>query len=173
VGLTVAAIPSAQEEAIYSILLIGGLAVFALAMWWDVSDRERRTRRSDVAFWLHLAAAPLIAHPVFHMLGVFNENITLEIAGIVLALYLVFAFVALAVDRRALLVSSLAYVLYAMYSLFHTAGAVELAWAFTALVIGSALLTLSAFWHPMRGMVVGTLGRLSDKLPPVGTMATA
>jgi hypothetical protein len=172
VALTLAAIPAAKD-AIYPILLAGGLAVFALAMWWDMSDRERRTRRSDVAFWLHLAAAPLIAHPVFHMLGVFNENITLNTAGIVLVLYLAFAFVALAVDRRALLVSSLAYVLYAMYSLFVTAGAVELAWAFTALVIGSALLTLSAFWHPMRRMVVGTLGGLSEKLPPVGAMATA
>jgi hypothetical protein len=172
VALTLAAIPAAKD-AIYPILLAGGLAVFALAMWWDMSDRERRTRRSDVAFWLHLAAAPLIAHPVFHMLGVFNETITLDIAGIVLVLYLAFAFVALAVDRRALLVSSLAYVLYAMYSLFVTAGAVELAWAFTALVIGSALLTLSAFWHPMRRLVVGTLGGLSEKLPPVGAMATA
>lgn len=142
-------------------------------MWWDVSDRERRTRRSDVAFWLHLAAAPLIAHPVFHMLGVFNESITLNLAAIVLALYLVFAFVALAVDRRALLVSSLAYVLYAMYVLFYRAGAVELAWAFTALAIGSTLLTLSAFWHPMRRLVVGTLGNLSERLPPVGSMSAA
>ena len=172
VAMTLAVIPAAKD-AIYPILLISGVAVFALAMWWDMSDRERRTRRSDVAFWLHLAAAPLIAHPVFHMLGVFNEYITLGVAAIVLVLYLVFAFVALAVDRRALLVSSLAYVLYAMYSVFHTAGAVELAWAFTGLVIGSALLTLSAFWHPMRRLVVGTLGDLSERLPPVGTMAHA
>ncbi|MEO7169847.1 MAG: hypothetical protein ABIY39_05690 [Sphingomonas sp.] len=172
VALTVAAIPAAKD-AIYPILFAGGLAVFALAMWWDVSDRERRTRRSDVAFWLHLAAAPLIAHPVFHMLGVFNESITLNLAAIVLALYLVFAFVALAVDRRALLVSSLAYVLYAMYVLFYRAGAVELAWAFTALAIGSTLLTLSAFWHPMRRLVVGTLGNLSERLPPVGSMSAA
>jgi hypothetical protein len=172
VAVTLAAIPAAKDS-IYPILLVGGVAVFALAMWWDMSDRERRTRRSDVAFWLHLAAAPLIAHPVFQMLGVFNENITLDTAAIVLVLYLVFAFVALAVDRRALLVSSLAYVLFAMYSLFHTAGAVELAWAFTALVIGSALLTLSAFWHPMRRMVVGLLGGLGERLPPVGAMVTA
>ncbi|MES1975795.1 MAG: hypothetical protein V4472_25335 [Pseudomonadota bacterium] len=172
VAVTLAAIPAAKD-AIYPILFVSGLAVFALAMWWDMSDRERRTRRADVAFWLHLAAAPLIAHPVFQMLGVFNENITLDTAAIVLALYLVFAFVALAVDRRALLVSSLAYVLFAMYSLFHTAGAVELAWAFTALVIGSALLTLSAFWHPMREMVVGMLGSVGQRLPPVGSMVPA
>jgi hypothetical protein len=172
VSLTVAAAPVAKDH-IYPILLVGGVLVFALAMWWDMSDRERRTRRSDVAFWLHLAAAPLIAHPIFNMLGIFGQDIGVATALIVFALYLVFGFVALAVDRRALLVSSLVYVLYAMYSLFHSVGAVELAWAFTALAIGSALLTLSAFWHPMRRIAVSTLGNLGDRLPPVGTLVPA
>ncbi|WP_353203491.1 hypothetical protein [Sphingomonas sp.] len=169
IGLVMAAIPTAKD-AIYPMLLVCGVAVFALAMRWDVSDRERRTRRADVAFWLHLAAAPMIAHPVFHMLGVFGGDIGIGTALIVLGLYLAFAFVALAVDRRALLVSSLVYVLYAMYALFQNAGAVELAWAFTALVIGSALLTLSAFWPVMRRIVVGLLGSLGERLPPVGQM---
>ena len=73
----------------------------------------------------------------------------------------------LAIDRRALLVSSLAYVLWALYSLFTRAGAVELGGALTALVIGSALLTLSAFWQPMRRRVVGMLGGVAERLPPV------
>ncbi len=77
-----------------------------------------------------------------------------------------FAFVALAVDRRALLVSSLIYVLWAMYALFQATGAVELAAALTALVIGSALLLLSAFWQPVRRRVVGLLGGLEERLPP-------
>ena len=34
-----------------------GLAVIALAMRWDATDTLRQTRRSDVAFWLHLLAA--------------------------------------------------------------------------------------------------------------------
>ncbi|RYD45929.1 MAG: hypothetical protein EOP60_19885, partial [Sphingomonadales bacterium] len=85
----------------------------------------------------------------------------------VLLLYIGFAGIALAVDRRALLVSSLAYVLYAMYALFQTAGAVELGAALTALVIGSALLTLSAFWQPMRRLAVSPLGGLAHRLPPV------
>ena len=172
IGLVMATIPTAKD-AIYPLLLVCGIAVFALAMRWDVSDRERRTRRSDVAFWLHLAAAPMIAHPVFHMLGVFGGDIGIGTALIVLGLYLAFAFVALAVDRRALLVSSLVYVLYAMYALFQNAGAVELAWAFTALVIGSALLTLSAFWPAMRRVVVGLLGSVGERLPPVGQMVAA
>ncbi len=166
VALTLAAWPAA-ETMIYPILLGAGLIVFAVAMLWDGSDRERRTRRADVAFWLHLAAAPLIAHPVFHMLGVFDGQISAGMAAIVLALYVGFAFVALAVDRRALLVSSLIYVLYAMYALFTQAGAVELGAAFTALVIGSALLMLSAFWQPARRIVVGALGGIGERLPPV------
>lgn len=172
VALAFSAMPLPQET-VYPILLVCGVAVFVLAMWWDMSDRERRTRRADVAFWLHLAAAPLIAHPVFHLLGIFTADIGIATAIVVLALYLAFAFVALAVDRRALLVSSLVYVLYAMYALFQTAGAVELAWAFTAFAIGSALLTLSAFWHPIRRRVVGLLGGIADRLPPTGTVVAA
>jgi hypothetical protein len=161
------------KQSIYPVLLIAGIAIFALAMRWDMTDRERTTRRADVAFWLHLAAAPLIAHPIFQMLGVFDANVGIGTAVIVIALYLLFAFVALAVDRRALLVSSLVYVLYAMFAVFRSAGAVELSSAFTALVIGSALLTLSAFWHPMRRLVVGTLGTLQNRLPPVQTLQPA
>jgi hypothetical protein len=172
IALTLAAVPAAKD-AIYPITLTGGVLVFALAMWWDMSDKERRTRRADVAFWLHLAAAPLIAHPIFQMLGVFNADVDAAKAVIVLGLYLVFAFVALAVDRRALLVSSLVYVLYAMYALFKSAGAVELSAALTAFVIGSALLVLSVFWHQMRSVVVGLLGGLRDRLPPVQTLVPA
>lgn len=172
VGAIMIFIPSTRD-AINPILLAAGLLVFALAMRWDISDLQRRTRRSDVAFWLHLAAAPLIAHPVFHMLGVFDGEISVPMAGVVLVLYVAFACVALAVDRRALLVSSLVYVLWAMYALFEKSGAVELAAALTALVIGSALLTLSAFWQPMRRSVVGMLGGLETRLPPTQTVAVA
>lgn len=166
IALMMIAFPAAHDWAM-PIVLAGGVLMFLFAMRWDMSDRERKTRRADVAFWLHLAAAPMIAHPIFQMLGVFDGAVQPGIAAIVLLLYVGFAIVALAVDRRALLVSSLAYVLYAMYALLQTAGAVELGAALTALVIGSALLTLSAFWQPMRRLVVGPLGGLGDRLPPV------
>jgi len=170
VSLVIAILPAARQ-AVWPMLLVAGLGVFVVAMRWDLSDPERRTRRADVAFWLHLAAAPMIAHSVFQVLGVFGGEVTLATALIVLVLYLAFAFLALAIDRRALLVSGLAYVLYAMYALFRSAGAVELSAAFTALVIGSALLTLSAFWQPMRRLVMGTLGQVGQRLPPVALPA--
>src|SRR3546814_5735312 len=104
--------------------LVTGVQTCALPIW-DMSDPTRETRRADIAFWLHLAAAPLIAHPVFQMLGVLDADVGIDTAIVVVALYLVFAFVALAVDRRALLVSSLAYVLVALYAVIRSAGAVR------------------------------------------------
>lgn len=143
-----------------------GLAVFAFAMWWDMSDPRRETRRSDVAFWLHLLAAPLIVHPVFTAIGVTTGAITLGGAVLVIALYIALAGVALAIDRRALMVSSLVYVLWALNSLFDRFGAVETNVALAALVIGSALLLLSAFWHNARALVMRPLPEgLRLKLP--------
>ena len=119
--------------------------------------RRRETRRSDVAFWLHLLAAPLIVHPVFELLGLTRGAATTLDAVLVIGLYIGLGLVALAIDRRALLVSALAYVLFALNSLFQTYGAVELSVALTALVIGSALLLLSAFWASARRAVVTPL----------------
>ncbi|KMS57468.1 hypothetical protein [Sphingobium cupriresistens] len=166
VSLVMAAMPGSMTLP-FTLLLVAGLAIFALAMWWDMSDRARTTRRSDVAFWLHLAAAPMIAHSLFYLLGVLKgDEISAGRAALVIALYVAFGLVALAIDRRALLVSSLAYVLFALYGLFRQAGAVEMSWALTALVIGSALLLLSALWHHARALIVGGLPpRLSERLP--------
>ncbi len=140
------------------LLFLAGLGVFALAMRWDASDRQRLTRRSDVAFWLHLAAAPLIVHPAFAALGVLSgagPGVPQAVAAV--AVYAVLAVVALAVDRRALLVSALAYVLYAMAALLRAVGTPSASAALTALVIGAALLLLSALWHRTRVALVGRL----------------
>ncbi|MGB3470961.1 MAG: hypothetical protein WBA51_09095 [Erythrobacter sp.] len=169
VSLIVAAIgpDTVSSSVILSLVFCAGIAVFAFAMRWDISDRERITRRSDVAFWLHLTAAPAIAHPVFALIGVTDgNNIGMGAAFGVIAVYIAFGLIALAIDRRALLVSALAYVLFALTFLFREFGAVELNFALTALVIGSALLSLSAFWQPIRAGVVGALPEgLRDMLP--------
>ena len=162
------------EPILLPLIFICGLAIFAFAMRWDMSDPKRETRRSDVAFWLHLLAAPMIAHPLFNWLGVTEgENIGAISALGVLAIYILMGMVALAVDRRALLVSALAYVLLAMTWLFREFGMVELNVALTGLVIGSALLALSAFWTPIRTALVHRLpGEIQSRLPQ-GAMALA
>lgn len=162
----------AIDEIVMPIILAAGLAIFAFAMRWDMSDRERTTRRSDVAFWLHLLAAPMIVHPIFVMLGLTEGDASAGVAGVVLAIYLMLGAVALIIDRRALMVSALAYVLAAMGSLFREFGAVSLNVAITALVIGSALLLLSAFWHDVRARLVQMLpDSLKAKLPVTQTIS--
>ena len=154
------------EQIILGFVLVLGIGVFLFAMRWDSSDQARVTRRSDVAFWLHLLAAPMIVHPVFTLLGLNDGTATIGEGFVVIALYVALGITALAIDRRALLVSALAYVLYALSELFKQVGAVELNVALTALVIGSALLMLSAFWHQARSVVVRRLpDALQSKLP--------
>lgn len=146
--------------------LVLGVGVFLFAMWWDGSDRERITRRSDVAFWLHLLAAPMIVHPIFTLLGLNDGNASVGEGLVVVGLYILMGVTALAIDRRALLVSALAYVLWAFADLFKRFGAVELNVALTALIIGSALLLLSAYWHQSRAAVVRPLpDSLKVRLP--------
>lgn len=163
VGVAMALIASAVGDvpALENIMLVSalvlGLGVFLFAMWWDSSDRARETRRSDVAFWLHLLSAPLIVHPIFSLLGLTDGDATIGEALIVLGVYVLLGITALAIDRRALLVSALAYVLFALISLFREFGAVELNIALAAFVIGSGLLLLSAFWHGVRRSVVRPL----------------
>ncbi len=140
-----------------SISLVAGIAVFIAAMRWDASDPARQTRNSDVAFWLHLLAAPLLVHPVFTGLGVLSSTPNAYQAAGVLAVYVLIALVSLAIDRRAMMVSSLGYVLFALGALLKTYGAIGMGFAVTALVVGSALLLLSAFWQRSRQVVVGAL----------------
>ncbi len=154
VGMLLAITNGGIADYLNPILFVGGLAVFALAMRWDISDTVRETRRSDVAFWLHLLAAPLIVHPIFAEIGVLDGTLGIGGAVLVIALYIAMAGIALAIDRRALMVSSLVYVLWALNGLFDRFGVVETNIALAALIIGSALLLLSAFWHNARGLVV-------------------
>jgi hypothetical protein len=147
------------------LLFVCGLLVFGWALRWDASDRERRTRRADVAFWLHLLAAPMLVHPVFTALGASggrfdpaaDGSVDAWRAAAVLALYLGIALVSLWIDRRALMVSALGYVLYAFNALLQQHGFVSLGFAITAGVVGCALLVLSAFWQRSRAATLAWL----------------
>jgi hypothetical protein len=109
-------VPQPQAVADTIFFLLCGLGVFAAAMSFDISDRERLTRRADCAFWLHLLAAPLIMHsaislaarPLASSIGR-GLAMSSPVALAVIAIVTVLAVVALLIDRRALLVSGLTY----------------------------------------------------------------
>lgn len=139
------------------ILFFFGLGAFMFAMYWDSSDTKRTTGRSDVAFWLHLLSAPLIIHPVFSSLGILDGNESLINMAVVIVVYLLITTLSIAVDRRAFMVSSLVYVLYAISSIIKSYGGVGYSFTLTGVLMGGALLFLSAFWHPVRAHLVSNL----------------
>ena len=133
-----------------AIVFIAGIISFGFAMYWDSSDRTRTTGRSDIAFWLHLLAAPLIVHPVFTVLrGLSNDQEMLAII-IIVSLYLLLTSISLIIDRRAFMVSSLIYVLYALNQLFDTYGLANNSFAIAGVIIGFSLLLLSGYWAKVR-----------------------
>ncbi len=153
------------------LVLAGGLAIFAYAMRWDMEDRERKTRKSDVAFWLHLAASPMIVHPIFVLMGItigMNDQSAGLMAVFAIVIYALLAVVALIVDRRAILVSALAYVLAAAIYLAKQLGSTGMGFAYAIIIIGASLLMLSAFWQVMRRKIMPYLPEsVREKMPVV------
>jgi hypothetical protein len=169
IGVLVSSIMSISSDAkewLEVLFFICGIAAFLFAMYWDASDRDRVTRRSDVAFWLHLLSAPLIIHPVFSNLGVLEGNESMGSMAVIMGLYLLMTFISVAIDRRAFMVSSLMYVIYAISALLKAYGAVGNSFSVTGVFIGAALLLLSAFWHSTRAHVVAMLPHSVQKYLP-------
>src|SRR6516165_3968750 len=166
IAVLVAAIPGLQPHWPW-LVFAAGCAIFALALRWDMTDLARTTRRSDVAFWLHLLAAPMLVHPLFYLLGLLQGGAPGEgRAVLAILIYLALGFVALLVDRRALLVSALGYVMFALSSVLKASGVIGQDLAYTALVAGAALLLLSAFWHRARQIVLLAIpAGLRQRLP--------
>ena len=145
-----AAAPGLVRPHVTALIFVLGLAIFVLAMRFDMSDKARVTRRTDVAFWLHLAAAPMIVHPLFAGIGADFEQVSFGQAVAVLGAFLVLGVVAVIIDRRAILVSGLVYAGIACATLLKIAGASDLMLPTTLLVLGAFILLLSAGWQPLR-----------------------
>jgi len=141
-----------------------GLAVFVLAMRFDSADRERKTRRTDIAFWLHALAAPMVVHPV--MQNIMQGETTGAVAAVLtLLVFAVLSVVALTVDRRAMLVSSLLYLGYAIYSVL-SAGHALPSTSFVVLLVGAVVLGLSLAWRPLRAALLRLLPvAISSRVP--------
>lgn len=153
VAIVVSMYPDARTW-LLPMLFMGGMFTFAIAMYWDASDRSRQTRKSDVAFWLHLVSAPMIVHPIFSSLGILQGVESFYSSLVVVALYIGLAMISIAVDRRAIMVSALVYVIYAFASLLENYGMISYSFAITGICIGASLLLLSAFWQSSRRAVL-------------------
>ncbi len=162
-------VPGIGLTAIDLVLLACGLAVFALAMRFDVSDPERLTRRTDIAFWLHLLAAPLIVHPLIRgLLHGLDLKITTGAAVGILWIFVGLGIVAVVIDRRAILVSGLVYAGIACNALIRASGLATQSYLIPTvlLALGAFILLISAGWQPLRRVLLRRLPRpLAARLP--------
>jgi hypothetical protein len=137
-----------------ALVLVCGIGVFIAAMCFDSSDPERATRRTDIAFWLHLLAAPLIVHPVVSYFLKNGGGVETSGAAAILIVFLIFALAAIAIDRRAILVSGLTYAGIAFGSLLRQTGVSDMTIPATLLALGVFVLILSAGWQWLRRVVL-------------------
>ena len=169
VSIVVGLALNVDETGLNAVLFACGLGVFALAMRFDVSDPERLTRRTDIAFWLHLLAAPLIVHPLIrgflHGLG---DRMTSEAAVGILGVFVALGIVAVVIDRRAILVSGLVYAGVAAGTLIKASTAVPNGYRVPGvlLALGAFILLVSAGWQPLRRAILRRLPLpLARRLP--------
>ena len=163
------------------LLLLSGLAFFVVAIIYDTHDTDRKTRFADNAFWLHFTAAPLILHGIMaYTLTIKNKTAmagfikfpTLDSGDAIIMLLIVafMALVGLAINRRALLVSSLGYAAFAMAMLIKQTGlGFGSAIAFAFLLLGVIIVFLGAGWHGARGALLKVLpssGVFAKVFPP-------
>ena len=138
-----------------------GLACFAIAMRFDMSDPHRVSTRSTTGFWLHVMAAPAIVNTIALRLLDLGPGGQL----LLLAVLLILAVVAIVIDRRSFLVSGAGYAVWLIFTLFDGS-------ALVIVFLGLGLVLLGAQWERLRGAIMRSLPEFSgkDRLPPYGSL---
>ena len=158
-------------------LFLSGIVIFSIALVYDMRDKHRTTRFADNAFWLHFLAAPLIIHGLAlqtvslkkDVLFGFVPMVSLDRgdAAIVMVIVAIITVIGLAINRRALIVSSLGYAAFAMGFLFDGTGmGIGTVVAVTFLLLGGAIIFLGAGWHTARNGLLKVLPKLPIFPPP-------
>ena len=139
------------------ITLVLGLLVFAAAMAFDMSDPHRVTRRSANGFWLHVVAAPALVNTL--ALTLLDRNAHWALLGVML----IFALVAIVIDRRSFLIAAIGYIVALASTVFDGETT-----ALTVLILGIILLLLGAFWEKFRARLLRLMPRFVPlhRLPP-------
>jgi len=157
--------PDLLTDATGAVLMVCGGIIFIIALFYDSKDQHRTTRFSDNAFWLHFLAAPLIIHglaigaiqgKVEKLFGIIPMiTISQSEAIIILIMVGVITLVGLAINRRALIVSSLGYagfaIIYLIQGMGLGAGGIAVA---TLVMLGLAVVLLGTVWHEIRNPII-------------------
>lgn len=155
---------------------IAAAILFAIAMWFDLKDRLRQKRWSDVAFWLHLITAPLLLYSfvsiiLYQNAGAFWWSTAPQVtdAFIVVVCVLGMMLVGLVIDRRAFVTSGLISLIVASTIIFDKT---SMSWGDTTsvalLIVGLLVLSFGVGWHLLRRLLLRVLPRwIVQAVPPV------
>ncbi|AHG46310.1 membrane protein [Rhizobium leguminosarum bv. trifolii CB782] len=157
-----------------AVSLVCALGLFATALYFDLGDRLRRTTRSDIAFWLHLGAAPALLYSTVSLLSLGEGGRIFDLANasartpVVVATVAALMLIGLIIDRRAFVTSGLLSLGVAIFSVFRHGSATVDTYIFTTLiVVGAIVLIVGTGWMPLRRQVLRALpAAISQRLPP-------
>lgn len=139
-------------------LLLGacGLSLLAVAIHFDLKDPTRTTRMSDFAFWTYIVGSPLFVHSLF--LSVLIDGNTIIGTGtwlLIAVLAVAVSFTGVLMNRRALILSTMIYVGYVLFSaLSHMPMGVANVMLITVMLIGLYIIALGSRWADARRFVM-------------------
>jgi len=137
-----------------------GLVVFAIAFWFDSQDTKRVSHLSDNAFWLYLLAAPLFVHGIMVSL-LTSEQIWINSFGkemLMIAFFAVFFLLSLLIDRRAILISTQLYIIYAFTQLLQDkVNSTQDVIIYILMALAIFVIYFGTYWYKTRLFVFGFL----------------
>lgn len=159
------------------ILLASAVGLFAIAMRFDLADRQRLSRKADIAFWLHLMTAPALLYAVLSFViylrlgtlklssGIWQQELALPVIGVVSCLMLV----GILIDRRAFATSGLVALIVAVAGILKEQQLTGDLIIFMALAfVGVVVLLVGVGWRYLRSRVLEMVPpSLANRLPPI------
>lgn len=148
--------------------------LFAIAMKLDASDVLRKTKRSDVAFWLNLLVAPIMLYSLlslvfFNETGLKINNFGVMQAVFVLIIISAMMMIGVVIDRRAFVTAGLLSLGGAIFVLIKNMDVGYTSFfSISALIVGVIVLTIGVGWEFLRKMIVPNLPQfIVERVPPV------
>ena len=137
-----------------------GLLVFSVAMWFDIRDTARESHLSDSAFWLHLLASPLIVHGAMVSM-LFSDQAWIQAMGkeaIIVTFFSAILLLALLLDRRAMLISTQLYMIYALTQLLQgQLNSTQNILIYILMALGLFVIFFGTYWYKTRRLIFGFL----------------
>jgi len=167
IGLIQVGIDVIRQPIIFSAF---GLLVFVIAMWFDIRDTARQSHLSDSAFWLHLLASPLIVHGVMVSM-LLSDQAWIQTIGkevIIVIFFGAILLLALLLDRRAMLISTQLYMIYALTQLLQgQLDSTQNILIYILMALGLFIIFFGTYWYKTRRLIFGFLlgSKISRYIP--------